>query len=834
MKLYKKEYIEDIEEYYDITIPETHTYVLGNGCVVHNCGTGVGFSAERKFINNLPTVQHKNPDEPKELIVFEDSKLGWAKGYDKVLNCLWSGIDFECDYSKIRPRGARLKTFGGRACLTGDTIVYKDRKKSQDYNEITIGDLYDMKVTGKRKFHKNSTQCGYAHINKIKLRSLDETAGTFTRNKLVDVIDNGEAEVYEIETESGYKIKATANHRFMNDCGEWQYLSNFKKGCYIAVNGSKEKRTGNCIDCGVSITRRAIRCKSCYDISQQKDDCLATTVRQRKECQMHKESFCELCKHDGSQSKLQVHHKDGNPWNNERDNLQTLCEKCHRIEDTKRLTFEKPYSHKYLSYDKIKSINFVGIERVFDLSMEAPNHNFVANGFVSHNSGPAPLKSLIEFTTEIIEQNRDYKLQAIDIHDICCKIADTVVVGGVRRSALLSLSDLTDNQMAHAKTGEFWNTNPQRQMANNSVAYTRKPDVISFMNEWKNLIKSNSGERGIFNRIAAQKKANENHRRDGSQVVGINPCAEIILRSRQLCNLTEVIVRPEDDFNSLKKKIKIATMMGTWQAALTNFKFVNKKWKQNCDEECLLGVSLSGLRDHKILGSVNDTAKKWLGDFKHIAVATNKKVAERLGINRAAAITTLKPSGTVSVLVDCAPGAHVRQTSTGYYIRRVRISATDPLYMMLRDQGMLMHCEVGQTPENASTWVIEFPCKAPQEARTKVGQTAQEQLEYWKMLREFYTEHNPSITISVREEEWLETAAWVYKNFDNIGGLSFLPAADYVYQLAPFEDIDKATYDKMVEEVNKIDFSKLSDYEKEDQTIGSQVLACSGDSCELR
>ena len=841
--------IENIKDFADIL------YVL-------LCGTGVGFSVERKFINSLPVIQPKNSQEPKELIIFEDSKVGWAKGFEKALNCMWNGIEFECDYSKIRLRGARLKTSGGRA------------------------------------------------------------------------------------------------------------------------------------------------------------------------------------------------------------------------------------------------------------------------------SGPDPLKDLIDFTSEIIEQNRDYRLQAIDVHDICCKIADAVVVGGVRRSALLSLSDLTDNQMALAKTGEFWNIHPQRQMSNNSVAYTRKPDVISFMNEWKNLIKSNSGERGIFNRVAAQKKASENNRRDGSTIVGINPCfvgetvvavadgrngidieqlakesngeikfpvycakeitfnnqfrktnnfshwkteiknavafksgtkeiievllsdgsifkctpnhliatkdgrwveaqycegeilskfyttsnknsqknyrtinsitnaynrqyrmiwefnngvydgkvfnvdhvdekanndslnnlrlisvgehttksqnskmgnnnpifrmdadyrrwinrkrninanamkhdwpedqrqaamekflkdnpkpeiedknvylneqitveeiiwsgetvdvydlkvednsnfyiitktddenfmncsgvlvhncAEILLRNRELCNLTEVVVRPEDDFTSLKRKIKVATMMGTWQAAFTNFKFVSKKWKQNCDEEALLGVSLSGLRDHKILGCANDEAKKWLGDLKHIAIATNKKIAERIGINRAAAITCVKPSGTVSVLVDCSPGAHVRQTSTGYYVRRVRISATDPLYLMLKDQGIKMPSETGQTPESASTFVLEFPSKAPDGARTRAGQTAEEQLEYWKMLREFYTEHNPSITISVMESEWLDTAAWVYKHFDNIGGLSFLPTSDYVYQLAPYEDIDKDTYERMVTEMKKVDFSKLSEYEKFDQTVGSKEYACSGGSCELR
>jgi len=1562
------------EDVWCLVVEDDKSFVLKNGLVTGNCafttiqnlkdfaeilyilmnGTGVGFSVERKFVNNLPLIQEVNTNEAKEMITFADSKLGWAKGYEKVLNCLWNGIDFECDYSKIRPRGSRLKTFGGRACLTGNTVVYKDRKKSRGCNEITIKDLYDMKVSGKRKHFSESNQPGPSHFNKVKLRSLDEESGVFFRNQLIDVVDNGVAPIFEIVTESGYKIKATSNHRFMKDTGEWCYVSDFSNGDLIAINGSKEKKTGVCIDCGIFVSRRAIRCRSCANKNQQKNDCLPTTVRQRKECQKDKKDFCELCKHNGSVSKLQVHHKDGNPYNNKKENKQTLCEKCHRKEDARRTTFGNPYSHRYLSYDKIVSVDYVGKEQVYDLVMEAPNHNFVANGFVSHNSGPEPLKNLVDFTTDIVEQNRGYRIQPIDAHDICCKIAEIVVVGGTRRSALLSLSDLTDNQMAHAKSGEFWNTAPQRSMSNNSVSYTRKPDMVSFLDEWKNLYKSKSGERGFFNRVATQKKASENDRRDGSKVIGTNPslrkgtkiittdgllniedlegkefdiinlngkvskakcwlsgkskklyrvkfvggheyyctaehkwpvyedgeyfkketteifsndwiavnkndalpfgnqgnyydgffigwiygdgavgnrstgeritslcvseeafkmgigdilleklhmitggkqkwidrtvdkstyemtitnkklddyldsfevkrkehglpkfifnkasedfrkgfldgilssdghieqstknsyrltfisshkkiaedistlfgmygiknsimfkqttasfpngrdydrlynrytvrvsdihsmqhlssllslkntknderlssvqnieprhtinknnikvisveetdlfedvwdvsvfddthcfqltqcvtgnCGEVLLRDKSLCNLTEVVIKPEDNFDSLKRKIKIATMLGTWQAALTNFKFGSKKWKENCDEEALLGVSLTGARDHKILGTVNDTAKKWIADLKHIAIATNKKIAPKIGINRAAAITCIKPSGclsvdslittnegilelqeigdvvgdawqdhkiyveqensaelstkfhvngesptklihmssgvvlestlnhkfrvmekgeyvwkeardiingdclpykiggyaggsyqeltkvsppycnvkeilqpekleedlayvlglyagdgsthkkgiriaghidkkeslykaseiikrffnidciiyertsgnnadlyanstfllsflrandlvknktehveiplvirkspasvikafvdglfdadgcesssgykilctvseklakqlpvvlrclgyacscklmpptksslgnrmryritivrgrdgeynksglgkyykmlddfnmknfipdiveyvedshsntadlevpnnntyiansyvshnTVSLLVDCSPGAHTRQTSTGYYIRRVRISATDPLCSLLREQGIPALPEVGQSKDNCSTFVLEFPCKAPKGAKTKYGETAKEQLEYWKMYRDFYCEHNPSITISVKEDEWLDTAAWVYKNFDNIGGLTFLPSSDHVYQLAPYEDIDREEYEKRLKDFPKnIDFSVLSKYEKEDATEGAREFACSGDKCEL-
>ena len=454
--------------------------------------------------------------------------------------------------------------------------------------------------------------------------------------------------------------------------------------------------------------------------------------------------------------------------------------------------------------------------------------------FGGRASGSKVLIDLVHFTTDIVERNRGFQIRPIDAHDICCKIAEVVVVGGSRRSACISLSDLTDNEMSNAKIGEFWHTNPQRSLANNSVAYTRKPDIISFIDEWKNLYRSKSGERGIFSRVAAQKKAAENGRRDSSKIAGSNPCGESLLRDHGLCNLTEVVCRPDDTFETLKKKIQIATLMGTWQAGFTKFKYIDKAWKENCEEEALLGVSLTGLRDHKILGSVNDTAKKWLSDLKHVTIATNKRIAQKIGINRSAAITLVKPSGTVSLLVNCAPGAHVRPTETGYYTRRIRIAATDPLCVLMRDAGVPMKPEVGQTAENCTSWVLEFPCNAPKGARLKGQESAREQLEYWKMLRSFYCEHNPSITIYVDEDDWLDTATWVYKNFEDVGGLTFLPNTDHVYQLAPYEDIDWKTYYELNKKVPDLDFTTLSDYEKEDQTTASKELACTGDSCTLR
>jgi len=393
---------------------------------------------------------------------------------------------------------------------------------------------------------------------------------------------------------------------------------------------------------------------------------------------------------------------------------------------------------------------------------------------------------------------------------------------------------LTDKQLATAKSGEFARLYPQRQLANNSVAYTRIPDMVSFLEEWKHLYQSKSGERGIFSRVAAQTKGFENDRRDGSKIIGTNPCGEVLLRSKQLCNLTEVIVRPEDTFETLKSKVKVAATLGTWQASFTKFNYVSTTWEKNCKEEALLGVSLTGLRDHPILGQVNDTAKKWLADLKHIAIHTNKKVATKININRAAAITCVKPSGTVSLLVDSSAGAHVRQTKTGYYLRRVRLSSTDPIFKLLKDQGMEFKCEIGQSPDSCTTWVVEFPCKAPVNVRTKSIETAKEQLEYWQMLRNFWCEHNPSITITVKEDEWLYSAAWVYENFQEIGGLTFFPSSEHTYQLAPFEDIDKKTYEMLVSKFPDINFSKLSEYEKDDLTEGSKEYACVSGSCELR
>lgn len=454
-------------------------------------GVGVGLSVERQFISKLPEVSKVEYPEEAQTYVVGDSKEGWALAYKALLKDWYNGIPSNWDVSQVRPKGAIIKKFGGRACLTGDTLVYKDRKKTRNYNSISIRDLYNC------KHHLGFWKGKPGHFKDIKLRSLSEKDGVFYRNQLIDVIYNGKAPVYEITTEKGYRIKATGNHRFMRDTGEYQYVDNFNIGDLIAVNGSKERRTGVCIDCGMPIYPRATRCKSCANKAQLKDTALETTARQRKQCRKYMGTECERC--GATNTRLTIHHKDKNVFNNDWSNLETLCEKCHQVHHAKENTYGDPYSHKYLSYDKIISINYAGIEDVYDLQMEAPDHNFVANGFVSHNSGPGPLIDLFTFAKRVIFNAKGRKLNSAEVADICCKTAEVIIAGGTRRSALLISSNLSDQRMKIFKEGQFWIDNPQRALANISTAYTEKPDVAAFMDEWQQLYQSKAGERGIIN-----------------------------------------------------------------------------------------------------------------------------------------------------------------------------------------------------------------------------------------------------------------------------------------------------------------------------------------------
>jgi ribonucleoside-triphosphate reductase (thioredoxin) len=445
------------------------------------------------------------------------------------------------------------------------------------------------------------------------------------------------------------------------------------------------------------------------------------------------------------------------------------------------------------------------------------------------SSGPKPLMQLMDFTRSKVLSRQGRRLSPIDVHDILCMIGQIVVSGGVRRSAMISLSDLDDPEMRDAKKGQFWTHSLQRTMANNSAVYTNKPTATEFLSEWLALVESQSGERGLFNRSTLDKQLPQ-RRVDllGEKIngVGTNPCAEIILQSKQFCNLSEVVCRSNDTEATLLKKVRLATILGTYQASLTNFPYLSKEWKENCEKEALLGVSLTGQWDSKI---VRDA--KVLQKLRSESVKVNKEYAKRLGINSSSCITCVKPSGTASQVVDSASGMHPRHAE--YYIRRVRISKTDALFKMLKDQAVPYYPEVGYTEDTATTFVLEFPVHAPKSEHYKDNISAIEQLEHWKLVKENYTEHNPSVTVSVGDDEWVEVGNWVYKNFDIVGGLSFLPRTDHVYQLAPYEEITKEKYEEMIKTVEHIDFSKILAYELQDETEVKKELACAGGVCEI-
>lgn len=447
--------------------------------------------------------------------------------------------------------------------------------------------------------------------------------------------------------------------------------------------------------------------------------------------------------------------------------------------------------------------------------------------FGGRASGPEPLVDLFQFTVEVFRTSAGRKLSSIECHDICCKVAQVVVVGGVRRSALISLSNLTDDRLRRCKSGQWWVDNPQRGLSNNSACYTEKPDFEAFLNEWKSLYESRSGERGVFSRVASQQQAAKNERRDATVDFGTNPCSEIILRPYQFCNLSEVVVRPEDTLKSLKAKVKTAAVLGTLQATLTDFRYLRKIWKYNTEEEALLGVSLTGIMDHPVMsGRKERTAlKQWLKELKEEAIKTNKKWAARLGINASAAITAVKPSGTVSQLVDSASGIHPRYSEQ--YIRRVRADSRDPLCAVLEAAGVPVEEDV----MSPTTKVFSFPVESPKDAVLATDMGAMEQLSLWELYQDHWCEHKPSMTCYYRDDEFLAVGQWLYNKFDKVSGISFLPYAEHSYQQAPYEPVDKETYDKLVADFPKSIQWNIS--EATDMTEGSQQLACTGNSCEI-
>jgi len=478
------------------------------------------------------------------------------------------------------------------------------------------------------------------------------------------------------------------------------------------------------------------------------------------------------------------------------------------------------------AYRELIAMLYSGQRPKWDVSGVRPAGSTLKT-FGGRASGPEPLEDLFRFTVEVFRGAAGRRLSSIECHDLCCKIAQIVVVGGVRRSALISLSNLTDDRLRRCKSGQWWQDNPQRGLANNSACYTEKPDFEAFLDEWKSLYESRSGERGVFSRVASQRQAARNERRDASYDFGTNPCSEIILRPYQFCNLSEVVVRPTDSLDSLKRKVRTASILGTLQATLTDFRYLRKIWKNNTEEEALLGVSLTGIMDHPVMSGRGDKdeLKEWLLALKEEAIITNARWADKLGINVSTAITAVKPSGTVSQLVDSASGIHPRYASQ--YIRRVRADSRDPLCAVLEAAGVPVEDDV----MSPTTKVFSFPIKAPDGAVVASEMGAMEQLELWEIYQDYWCEHKPSMTCYYRDNEFLEVGQWLYNKFDKISGVSFLPYSEHTYQQAPYEPIDLETYEKLKEEFPETINWNIS--ENSDMTEGSQQLACTGNNCEL-
>ena len=486
------------------------------------------------------------------------------------------------------------------------------------------------------------------------------------------------------------------------------------------------------------------------------------------------------------------------------------------------------------AYKELLSLVWQGQIPRWDLSNVRPAGTPLKT-FGGRASGPEPLEELFKFTINTFQNAAGRKLKSVEAHDIVCKIAEIVVVGGVRRSALISLSNLQDESMRHAKSGQWWENNPQRALANNSVNYKEKPDIGTFMREWLSLYDSKSGERGIYNSMSARRQVEslnneEEIRREPRDDFGTNPCSEIILRSREFCNLSEVVVRGRDTAESLRKKVRIATILGTFQSTLTSFKYLSREWKRNCDEERLLGVSLTGIMDNSITNGKKGNLEQLLEELKQEAVTTNKEYAEKLDIPQSAAITCVKPSGTVSQLVDSASGIHARHNP--YYIRTVRADNKDPLCAFMKDAGFPNEADV-MKPQH--TTVFSFPMQSPKNAVFRQDMTAKEQLELWQKYQKHWCEHKPSVTISVKEHEWMEVGNWVWDNFDSISGISFLPFSEHTYRQAPYQDCTEEEYKEALKSMPKnVDWSQLSKYEEQDFTAGAQELACAADGgCEV-
>lgn len=787
-------------------------------------GCGVGYSVERANVEQFPRVQRQQKRWGREnfpTYVVSDTSEGWADALSWGLRAWWSGDDVTFDYSKVRPAGAVLKTKGGRACLTGDTVIYRDKKKwGTAQNCQTISDLYQTWTKG------------IGRSREVTVRCLNEATGEFYRNRIVDIVHNGSAPVYEVVLENGYKIKATDNHRFMGLDGKYSFLADLKVGEVMACNGI-EVKTGRCVDCGTAISRRAERCKPCFDVTQLHDDANETTARARQACLEARLDECEVCGiHRSERPKMEVHHIDRNPLNNDRSNLINLCYVCHKDTHTREDNAGIPHRQKYVTYAKIESITYVGVEEVFDLQMKAPDHNFVANGFVSHNSGPEPLRKMLAEIRRIVLARQGSFITTVDAHDIACNVGEAAVQGGVRRTAMIALFDWDDVEMRTCKNGP-WGTWPSvRTNANNSAVWPADISDLDVMNQMTEMMFGGAGEPGIFSRASAYNTMPQRRREINEGVqLGTNPCGEIFLRPFEFCNLSQAVARTGDTESDLAEKVELATILGTLQSLSTRFPGLRSAWVENCTEERLLGVDLTAQNDCELLWASNPGGGALRTRLAARAVEVNAEYALALHINASAAITCNKPAGNSTGFIG-ASGSGIHKTFAPFYIRRMTVGAHTPQFRVLREAGVPMQPYADSGP-NPDRWWAEFPVKAPAGSPLLRDTSAIQQCEFWLLNKENWTEHNPSCTVTYRLHEAIGLVKWVAEHKNVIGGLSFLPADDTVYPIMPFEQISEQEYLDRVVAFPEVDWSLLWLYERSDMSEASTTLSCFAGNCEI-
>ena len=768
-------------------------------------GVGLGFDTTCK-----DKIIIKKPIYTDEIAIIPDSREGWVESLGILLSGFFLGTKIpKFDFSAIRPKDSIIKGFGGTACLTGDTIVYKDRKKTQEYNEITLKKLYEIKMSGK-------SDGGPGHFSDISLRSLNEDTGEFSRNKIFDIISNGVRPVYNIITKEGYKIKATKNHRFLKENGEYDYVANFSEGDYIAVNGSREIKTGVCKDCGTPISRRAVRCRVCFDKKQLKEDCLETTARQRKDCQDSKKEYCEECGCNGNIYRLIVHHKDRNPHNNNYNNLITLCERCHHIIHCKNYSFGNSYSHKYISFDKIISIKYICDEEVFDVCMNGPNYNFVANGFISHNSGPGPLIEMLKDIEKLLTQKIGKILCSTDIVDINCMVGKCVVSGNVRRTALAALGDADDIEFIKMKD---YSLHPKecdnhRWASNNSV----KAIVGQDYNMIAELIAKN-GEPGLVWLDNARKygrmKDPENNL--DYKVDVANPCMEIFLENMELCNLVESFPSRHESYEEYQTTLKYAYLYAkTVTLVPTHWEQTNAVMLRNRR----IGTSQSGIID-----AFAKHGRKNILDWCDKGYSYLKKLdsiySDWLCIPKSIKISTVKPSGSVSILAGVSPGIHYPHSE--YYIRRVTITADSPLAKIMKDAGY----NVIKSTTDKTAMLVEFPIHTKYFVKGKKEATMWEQLLNVADYQKFWSDNAVSVTVTFKKEETRDIANALSIFDSKLKGVSMLPLKDHGYKHPPYEEITADQYEEMASKLKQPDYSSLTSGE----AVGEKY--CDSDKCMI-